>query len=86
MYVFTFFNNQNEDRKFFITVTNASTGKAEYIHSQNPEETLTWIEASSSLPIVGRAVKINNQDWFDGGITDSIPILQAEKDGNFIIK
>ena len=79
---YSFFNNQNDSRRFFVTVTNASTGKAEYIQPQTPEETLLWIEASSSLPIVGRAVRINNQDWYDGGISDSIPILQSEKDGH----
>lgn len=29
-----------------------------------------------------RAVSINGEDWFDGGISDSIPIHQAEKDGH----
>lgn len=78
----TFFYNQNKDRRFFITVTNAETGKAEYVQPANPQETLLWIEASSSLPVIGKAVHIKGTDWYDGGIADSIPVNQAQEDGH----
>lgn len=78
----TFFKNQNEDRKFFITVTNAQTGKPAYINPKTKEDVLWWLQASSSLPIIGKPVSIDGELWFDGGISDSIPILQAQKDGH----
>lgn len=77
-----FFKNQNEDRKFFITVTNAQTGKPAYINPKTKEDVLWWLQASSSLPIIGKPVSIDGELWFDGGISDSIPILQAQKDGH----
>lgn len=78
----TFFQNQNQHRKFFVVATKAATGEPHYINPTTPEEALLWLEASSSLPVIGRAVSINGEDWFDGGISDSIPIHQAEKDGH----
>lgn len=78
----TFFKNQSQVRNFVITVTNATTGTAEYKIAKTPEEAMIWLEASSSLPIIGKPVKFQNQEWFDGGISDSIPIKKAEQDGH----
>lgn len=78
----TFFQNQNENRKFYVVATQAATGQAHYINPTTPEDALLWLEASSSLPVIGKAVSIGGQDWFDGGISDSIPVLQAERDGH----
>ncbi|MBO5137168.1 MAG: patatin family protein [Spirochaetaceae bacterium] len=79
---FTFFKNQSVERKFIITVTNAETGKAEYIQPNSPEDALQWLQASSSLPIIGKPMHINGKIYFDGGISDSIPIMKAQQDGN----
>lgn len=78
----TFFRSQNENRKFKITVTNVRTGLAEYITPGTPEEAIRWLEASSSLPVLGRPVDINGEKWFDGGIADSIPVKKACEDGH----
>ena len=78
----TFFQNQHEDRKFFVVATKATTGEPHYINPTSPEDALLWLEASSSLPVIGRAVRIHGENWFDGGISDSIPVRQAEKDGH----
>ena len=79
---YTFFQNQNENRRFYVVSTKATTGEAHYICPDSPEAALLWLEASSSLPIIGKPVTIDGFDWFDGGISDSIPIRQAEKDGH----
>lgn len=79
---YNFFNNQNQDRKFYITVTDAKTGKPEYFSPSTPEEAITWLRASSSLPIIGKPVKYKGGIWFDGGLSDSIPVNKAESDGN----
>lgn len=78
----TFFHNQNDSRKYYLVATNAATGAAHYISPESPESALLWLEASCSLPVIGRAVHIDGIDWYDGGISDSIPVRQAEKDGH----
>ena len=40
------------------------------------------VRASSSLPLVSRNVKIGDEFYLDGGISDSIPIRRSMKDGN----
>ena len=40
------------------------------------------LRASSSLPIISPPVEINGKLYFDGGITDSIPIEKSIEDGN----
>lgn len=76
----TFFQNQNANRKFYVVSTKATTGEAHYICPDSPKAALLWLEASSSLPIIGKPVTIDGFDWFDGGISDSIPVRQAERD------
>ncbi len=78
----TFFQNQNESRKYYVVATNAATGTARYVSPESPQAALLWLEASCSLPVIGKAVGIDGIDWFDGGISDSIPVRQAEKDGH----
>ncbi len=78
----TFFANQNEHRKFIVTATSARTGQAAYVTPETPEEAMRWLEASSSLPVIGKPVEINGEKWFDGGIADSIPVKKACEDGH----
>lgn len=78
----TFFRNQNEDRRFIVTATNAKTGQAAYVVPQTPEDALHWLEASASLPVLGKPANINGELWFDGGISDPIPVKKAEADGH----
>ncbi len=78
----TFFQNQNESRKYYVVATNAATGTAHYVSPESPQAALLWLEASCSLPVIGKAVSIDGIDWFDGGISDSIPVRRAEEDGH----
>ena len=67
-----------KDNKTFVTVlTNVLTGKSEYYKVEDPIKDMELIRASSSLPKVSRMVKINNNLYLDGAITDSIPIEKA---------
>ncbi len=43
---------------------------------------IEMIRASCSLPLVSRNVKIGNQLYLDGGLSDSIPIRKSIQDGN----
>ena len=40
------------------------------------------VRASSSLPLLARRVVINDEEYLDGGIADSIPLKKSIQDGN----
>lgn len=78
--------NQDEFDKanatFCCVVTNAKTGKAEYLYPKTlrprgcPE-----IRASCSLPGATKGYEIGGELYFDGGLVDSIPLKRAIDDG-----
>jgi len=68
----TFIKN-NKD--YYSVVTNIYTGKAEYINIKNGVvKNLEVLRASSAMPLVSKFVKIENDEYLDGALTDSIPI------------
>lgn len=77
----SFFNTSTE---FVVGVTNVQSGKAEYLSTSDMgrEELLAAITASSSLPFVSKMARLNGQLYMDGGLADSIPVVQALKKGN----
>lgn len=68
--------------KAYAVVTNIKTGKAEYMQLKDMHQDTIAVRASSSLPLVSRKVKIGDELYLDGGISDSIPIRRSMKDGN----
>jgi predicted patatin/cPLA2 family phospholipase len=80
-------NNHLSSARFYITATNARSGKATYLIPDTKETLLTYAKASCSLPFLCRPVYIDSEPYFDGGIADSIPIRKAISDGatTFII-
>lgn len=68
--------------KAYAVVTNIRTGKAEYLQLKDMHEDIVAVRASSSMPLVSRNVKIGEEWYLDGGISDSIPIERAIEDGN----
>lgn len=75
-------NNKNDgSTNFFVTVTNARTGEAEYIQPTTNEDLITVCKASCSLPFMCRPTLINGSPYYDGGIADSIPVRKALEDG-----
>lgn len=69
---------------FKVGVTNCLTGQCEFMEpnkANSPEAMNRILQASSSLPFISKKVEINGIPYLDGGISDSIPIGQAEKDG-----
>lgn len=73
----------NSNTKFNMVVTNCKTGKAEYLEKNtlSKDTVLDAVRASSSLPVISQMVEINNNLYLDGGLSDSIPIKKAIKDG-----
>lgn len=63
-------------------VTNAETGKAEYLYPTDLREFgCAPLKASCALPIATKGVKIGAETFFDGGVSDSIPLARAFEDG-----
>lgn len=66
--------------EFWSVSTNAETGKPVYTLLKSGNYTdLEWVRASASIPFFAHPVAIRGQYYFDGGVSDSIPIAFAEK-------
>lgn len=78
---FDFKTFNNSKIKFYAVVTNLETGKPEYIEIKDAEKDMDYLKASGSMPLLSKTVRINNKLYLDGGISDSIPIKWALKEG-----
>ena len=68
--------------EFHIVVTDCATGKAVYRRIDKADETaFRWIQASASMPLVSRPVKIDGREYLDGGLSDGIPLRYFESLG-----
>ncbi|SFK64291.1 Predicted phospholipase, patatin/cPLA2 family [Lachnospiraceae bacterium KH1T2] len=68
--------------RFYCAVTDVKTGKPLYHDCKElNENTLEWMRASASLPLVANIVKVDGYELLDGGLTDSIPIRWMESQG-----
>ncbi|MDO9523380.1 MAG: patatin family protein [Methanocorpusculum sp.] len=68
--------------KLSVVATNCETGEAEYFHLKNMREEVEMLQASSSLPLLAKIVRIDGKEYLDGGVVDSIPIQRSIADGN----
>ncbi len=66
----------------YAVVTNAKTGKAEYLDTRYMDNKFTMLRASCALPLLFPAIPIGASEYFDGGLCDSIPIRRALADGS----
>lgn len=65
-----------------MVVTDCITGQAKYMEEKQDRKRLMDIcRASSSLPAVCPMVTIEEIPYLDGGISDSIPLVHAMKEG-----
>lgn len=65
----------------YAVVTNAHTGRAEYMDCLRGYQDNRIFKATCALPLMFPMVKINGEDYVDGGIADSIPVQKAILDG-----
>ncbi len=63
--------------RFYCTVTNVESGKAEYYEITDSLKQIEYLRAGGSIPGVSKIVSINNKKYLDGGIGDSIPVRKA---------
>lgn len=72
-----FHRNEN----FVVTCTNILTGAPVYKKIEDYNKDLDYIKASASLPLFSKVVEVDGLKLLDGGISDSIPVMQALNDG-----
>ncbi|WP_372634468.1 patatin family protein [Cohnella sp.] len=65
-----------------VVTTDCQTGQAAYHYKSKPGfDALRALRASSSLPFIAPIVGYEGKPMLDGGISDPIPLRQAERDG-----
>ena len=75
-------NYESSGSVFCAVLTNAQTGKPEYFYPKDLREYgCPIIRASCSMPLVTKGVEISGLRYFDGGVSDSIPLKRALDDG-----
>ena len=68
--------------EFHVVATDCATGKPVYKRLDKADaEAFRWIQASASMPLVSRPVKISNGEYLDGGLSDGIPLRYFESLG-----
>lgn len=72
----------NYKGRVLVGVTNANTGKTEYLDGKIKDEKYMALRATCAIPILFPAIKINGSEYYDGGLLDPIPIKKAIADGN----
>ncbi len=68
--------------EFIVVCTDVETGLPVYKSLQKVDyDTLEWIRASASMPMVSRIVELEEHKLLDGGVADSIPLEYFESIG-----
>ncbi len=68
--------------EFVIVCTDVETGKAVYKRLEVVDhDSLEWLRASASMPVVSRIVELEGHKLLDGGVADSIPLQHFEERG-----
>ena len=65
-----------------VGVTNVKTGEAEYLDGRELDEKCTMLRATCAIPFYFPPIKIGDKTYYDGGLSDSIPIRKSLADGN----
>ena len=68
--------------KVLVGVTNAHTGKTEYLNGKDLDDKATMLRATCAIPLLFPVIKINGKEYYDGVLCDPIPIKKAIADGN----
>lgn len=64
-----------------IGVTDAKTGKPRYLDGKKMDKKCNMLKATCALPMIFPVIKIGKEEYYDGGIADSIPAAKALEDG-----
>ena len=67
---------------FYVGAVDVNTGKCEYRNCLDAgREDIKWMQASASMPLVSKPVRVSGHLLLDGGMVDSIPYKILEKNG-----
>ncbi len=68
--------------EYQLVVTNAATGKAEYLGKDSLAQDDYWaLMATCAIPVACKPIKHQGAVYFDGGVADSIPVAHALEKG-----
>lgn len=67
--------------RFVVGVTNARTGKSEYLNGLIDDNRFAASRATCAMPLLFPSIRINGQKYYDGGVADPIPAQKALADG-----
>lgn len=67
---------------FYAVATDCKTGEPAYLRVENMKQDIDKVWASCTLPLLSKMVHVDGREYLDGGVSDSIPVLKAIKDGN----
>ena len=81
IYPFDWDTYMNNPMKVRIGVSNANTGKPEYLDGKQLDKKCNMLKATCALPMIFPVIKVGDGEYYDGGITDSIPAAKALEDG-----
>lgn len=65
-----------------VGLTNARTGEMEYKSNKYDSDGYLLLESTCALPIVFPPIVYRGEQYYDGGLVDSIPAKKALEDGN----
>lgn len=70
------------DSSLTVVATDAETGEPAYFTKNDMvQDDYRILKASSSLPLVCKPYEINGRMYYDGGISDPVPVKKALNDG-----
>ncbi|MCM1137630.1 MAG: patatin family protein [Duncaniella sp.] len=73
---------ESDPTEFYLVCTNVHTGQPVYYRMDRVTyDSLEWLRASASMPVVTRPVKVDGREMLDGGISDSIPLRHFQSIG-----
>lgn len=77
------FDRMNENKaQFTVVSTNADSGEAEYFTRQDfGKNSYDIFKTSSCIPIVNKAYPFGGKNYYDGGLSDPVPVRKAFLDG-----
>ncbi len=79
---FDFETYYKNDCIFYSGVTNIETGETEYFNKSREDINFDVLKATCALPLFSPCIKIGNNKYLDGGLTNPIPFNKAFVDKN----
>ncbi len=73
---------KNNKTEFVVIATDAETGEAKYFDKSDfSQDNYDILKASSSIPFICKAYEIKRRKYYDGALSDTIPIEKAFASG-----